>query len=306
MSMNNTITSYHTTYIDESTAIVELISKDYDLTGAILFIIVVLLWYSMGMVCMLGMQIKVRDETFEYCEKRRPNILIETLRDQTHTKQILGNILLFKKNTHNYYEYFKNFMFFLFVLEELVDKQKRDKLWDIYLGTTENNNDKLIRDEINRIRNIEKQLAIINQNRILINESLISSSTSNNRINSDTQSIIIPDLSSIENRVRVRRRSSLDQQIIERWKTLVEQCKTHEQLPWTIQKLMIRRHFRRYCKTILREPEHINTSMYEPSEYVNNKQYDLVMNRKMNMENYPHVINKPDHHVIQLDSTDCQ
>ncbi|CAF0985290.1 unnamed protein product [Rotaria sp. Silwood1] len=279
MSMNNTITSYHTTYIDESTAIVELISKDYDLTGAILFIIVVLLWYSMGMVCMLGMQIKVRDETFEYCEKRRPNILIETLRDQTHTKQIL---------------------------EELVDKQKRDKLWDIYLGTTENNNDKLIRDEINRIRNIEKQLAIINQNRILINESLISSSTSNNRINSDTQSIIIPDLSSIENRVRVRRRSSLDQQIIERWKTLVEQCKTHEQLPWTIQKLMIRRHFRRYCKTILREPEHINTSMYEPSEYVNNKQYDLVMNRKMNMENYPHVINKPDHHVIQLDSTDGQ
>ncbi|CAF1277303.1 unnamed protein product [Rotaria sp. Silwood1] len=279
MSMNNTITSYHTTYIDESTAIVELISKDYDLTGAILFIIVVLLWYSMGMVCMLGMQIKVRDETFEYCEKRRPNILIETLRDQTHTKQIL---------------------------EELVDKQKRDKLWDIYLGTTENNNDKLIRDEINRIRNIEKQLAIINQNRILINESLISSSTSNNRINSDTQSIIIPDLSSIENRVRVRRRSSLDQQIIERWKTLVEQCKTHEQLPWTIQKLMIRRHFRRYCKTMLREPEHINTSMYEPSEYVNNKQYDLVMNRKMNMENYPHVINKPDHHVIQLDSTDCQ
>ncbi|CAF3224126.1 unnamed protein product, partial [Rotaria sp. Silwood2] len=87
--MNNTITSYHTTYIDESKAIVELISKDYDVIGAISFIIVVLLWYSMGMVCMLCMQIKVRDETFEYYAKRRANILIETLRDQTHTKQIL-------------------------------------------------------------------------------------------------------------------------------------------------------------------------------------------------------------------------
>ncbi|CAF4789138.1 unnamed protein product, partial [Rotaria sp. Silwood2] len=235
--MNNTITSYHTTYIDESKAIVELISKDYDVIGAISFIIVVLLWYSMGMVCMLCMQIKVRDETFEYYAKRRANILIETLRDQTHTKQIL---------------------------EELVDKQKRDKLWDIYLGTTDNNNnnnDKLLRDETHRIRNIEKQLAVINQNRLIINESLLSSSTSNNRINSDSQSIIIPDLSSMENRVRVRRRSSLDQQIIERWKTVVEQCKTHEQLPWTIQKLMIRRHFRRHYKTMLREPEHMNTSM---------------------------------------------
>ncbi|CAF4556916.1 unnamed protein product, partial [Rotaria sp. Silwood2] len=164
-------------------------------------------------------------------------------------------------------------------LEELVDKQKRDKLWYIYPGTTDNNNnnnDKLLRDETHRIRNIEKQLAVINQNRLIINESLLSSSTSNNRINSDSQSIIIPDLSSMENRVRVRRRSSLDQQIIERWKTVVEQCKTHEQLPWTIQKLMIRRHFRRHYKTMLREPEHMNTSMYEQSEYVNNKPYHMI------------------------------
>jgi hypothetical protein len=72
----------------------------------------------------------------------------------------------------------------------------------------------------------------------------------------DTQSTILPNVSSTENRARVRRRSSLDQQIIERWKSLVEQCKTHEQLPWTIQKLMIRRHFRRHYKTMLQEPDH--------------------------------------------------
>ncbi len=176
-------------------------------------------------------------------------------------------------------------------LEELVDKQKRDKLWDIYLGTTDNNNDKLIRAEILRIRNIEKQLAVINQNRIFMNECLISSTT-----HSDSQSIMIPDLLSIENRVRVRRRSSLDQQIIERWKVLVEQCKKHEQLPWTIRKLMIRRHFRRHYKEMSRQPEQINTSIHD----------HLVTNRQMNMQNYPLVIVKPDDLVIQLDNDDCQ
>ena len=61
-----------------------------DSTGAILFIIVVLFWYSLGIVCMLGMQIKAQDETVEDCARRRAKLLIETLRDQTHTKQILG------------------------------------------------------------------------------------------------------------------------------------------------------------------------------------------------------------------------
>lgn len=62
----------------------------YDSTGAILFIIAVLFWYSLGIVCMLGMQITARDETIEDCARRRAKLLIETLRDQTHTKQILG------------------------------------------------------------------------------------------------------------------------------------------------------------------------------------------------------------------------
>ncbi|CAF1094107.1 unnamed protein product [Adineta ricciae] len=193
----------------------------YDSTGEILFIIAVLIWYSLGMVCMLGMQIKARDETVEDCARRRAKALLETLHDQTHTKQIL---------------------------EELVDKQKRDRLWDIYLGTSENNSEKVIQDDLLRIRNIEKQLAAINQNRIFANESLISST-------------IFSDIIVNENRVRVRRRSSLDQQIIERWKILVEQCRKHEQLPWSIQKLMIRRHFRRHYKTMLQQSDQINMSM---------------------------------------------
>jgi hypothetical protein len=45
---------------------------------------------------------------------------------------------------------------------------------------------------------------------------------------------------------------------------------------------MIRRHFRRYYKTMLREPS---------------EQLDLVANRQMN---YSH-----DHHMIQMDNEDC-
>ncbi|CAF4056398.1 unnamed protein product [Rotaria magnacalcarata] len=253
--MNNTLISHE---IKSITTIIDLVPNDYDSTGSILYIVVVLLWYSMGIVCMLGMQIKASDETAGDYPKRRAKFLIDTLRDQTQTKEILGSI------------------------QELVDKQKRDKLWDIYRGTTDNNNHKLNRDETLRIRNIEKQLAVINQNHRLINESLISPAISNDQINSDSESIIIPDISSVENRVRVRRRSSLDQQILERWKTVVGQCKTHEQLPWSIQKLMIRRHFRRHYKTMLQKSEQIHASMYKQPEYIDN----------------------PGHHAIKMDKDD--
>ncbi len=98
--MNSTISSRHIASFPKSTVVVELTPITYDSTGAILFIIVVLLWYSMGIVCMLGMRIKARDETVEDCARRRAKLLIETLRDQTHTKQILGSRkrILFQKN----------------------------------------------------------------------------------------------------------------------------------------------------------------------------------------------------------------
>jgi len=79
-----------------------------DTTGAILFIIIVLFWYSMCIVCMLGMQIKARDETIEDCARRRAKLLLENLRDQTHTKQILG--INYKRKIY----YLSFFLFFCF------------------------------------------------------------------------------------------------------------------------------------------------------------------------------------------------
>lgn len=140
-------------------------------------------------------------------------------------------------------------------LEELVDKEKRDRLWDIYHGTNESTyvNEKLVHAESVRIRHIEKQLAMINQSRLVLHESLVTSTTAGG-LRFDARSVQMSNASSaLEARTRVRRRSSFDQQIIERWKSLVEQCKTHEQLPWTIQKRLLRRHFRRNQEQLLRD-----------------------------------------------------
>jgi hypothetical protein len=53
--------------IEEPTAINDLAPIHYDAAGAALFIIVVLLWYCIGTVCMLGIQIPARAETiFSY------------------------------------------------------------------------------------------------------------------------------------------------------------------------------------------------------------------------------------------------
>ena len=77
--------------INEPTAIIELAPIKYDSAGAALFIIVVILWYSMGLVCTLGMQIRARAETIEEFGRRRAKLFIQTIRDQTQTKDILGN-----------------------------------------------------------------------------------------------------------------------------------------------------------------------------------------------------------------------
>ena len=186
--------------------------------GASLFIVGVLIWYSMGIGGMLIMQVRVRDETIEDRARRRARLFLDSLDDQTHTKQILG----------------KSFSLSLFSLEqfspseELVDKNKRQRLWNIYL---DKNVDLHGKDESTRIRNIEKQLALLNQNSRWAKESVESL-------------VSISD----ERRVRIRRRSSFDQEILERWKTMFEQYRVHEQVPWRIQKHLIRRHFRRARK----------------------------------------------------------
>jgi hypothetical protein len=81
--------------IEEPTAINELVPNEYDSAGAALFMMVVLLWYSLSIFCMLGMQIRARSQTIEDCARRRTKFFIQTLRDQTQTKEILGIVLIF-------------------------------------------------------------------------------------------------------------------------------------------------------------------------------------------------------------------
>lgn len=63
--------------------------------GAIIYIIVVLLWYSAGIVFMLGMQLSAHAGDIEYSTRRRTRFLIRNLKDQNNTKEILG--------IHNYF-----------------------------------------------------------------------------------------------------------------------------------------------------------------------------------------------------------
>jgi len=159
----------------------------------------------------------------------------------------------------------------LYFLEELADKQNRDKLWNIYLGKTDNNTDKLKRAESHRIRNIKKQLAGINRTRVIMNETLISPVLHSciRRKSFDSQSVLIPNLQS-----RTRRRSSFDQQIIEQWKSIINESKAHQQLPWAIRKRLISRHFRRYCQNSSNEFDRIDTTRNDSS--VNHEHLETI------------------------------
>ena len=74
---------------NETTMVVE----NYDYTGAMVYIIIVLLWYSVGIIFMLGMQMRARSETIEESARRRTKLLIRNLRDHTNTKEILGKFI---------------------------------------------------------------------------------------------------------------------------------------------------------------------------------------------------------------------
>ena len=76
--------------IDKSKTLTDLSSTHYDSAGAAIFIIVILSWYSIGIVCMLAMQIRAHAKTVEDCASRRTKLFIQTLRDQTQRKEILG------------------------------------------------------------------------------------------------------------------------------------------------------------------------------------------------------------------------
>ncbi|CAF1035348.1 unnamed protein product [Rotaria magnacalcarata] len=217
MIQNSTVTVVETTATTISTAVAT--SAGYDNTGAMIYIIIVLLWYSIGIIFMLGMQMKARSEIIEEAARRRTKRLIRNLRDQTNTKEIL---------------------------EELADKQKRARLWEIYLGTKDERKTKLTEAETVRIRHIEKQLATLKRDRRLTNEALFASEAEKAffRSRSDARQMTAK-LSTIEEPSLLRRRSSFDPQTLERWKALANQSKSHEQMPWNTRKLVIRRYFRR-------------------------------------------------------------
>jgi len=69
--------------------------SNYDNTGAMIYIIIVLLWYSIGIIFMLGMQMRARSETIEESARRRTKLLIRNLRNHSNTKEILGRFIRF-------------------------------------------------------------------------------------------------------------------------------------------------------------------------------------------------------------------
>lgn len=65
-------------------------SSEYDTNGAMIYIFVVIFWYSMGMVFIVGMQMLGSVEDFEELTQRRNKYPFGKLRDHAKTKEILG------------------------------------------------------------------------------------------------------------------------------------------------------------------------------------------------------------------------
>ncbi len=110
----------------------------------------------------------------------------------------------------------------LILLEELVDKQNRSRLWDIYLGKKWDTKDRLTRAETVRVRHIEKKLATIKRNHRLTHDIRYMRSRSDYR--RKTSELSPEAISSLP------RRSSFDQQALDHWKELNNLSKPCEQL----------------------------------------------------------------------------
>lgn len=81
----------NSTLNDNITFIIKTSSKNYDTNGAIMFIVVVLFWYSVGIVLTLGMQFSTHSGEVEDSTRRRTRLFIRNLKDQNNTKEILGD-----------------------------------------------------------------------------------------------------------------------------------------------------------------------------------------------------------------------
>jgi hypothetical protein len=82
--------STNSTLKDNITILLEVPLSDYDTNGAMIYIMVVLFWYSIGIVFILGMQIGTRSEEIEDSRRGRERVSIRNLRDNNNTREILG------------------------------------------------------------------------------------------------------------------------------------------------------------------------------------------------------------------------
>ena len=131
-----------------------------------------------------------------------------------------------------------------FYLEELADKQYRERLWNIYLGKTCDTKDRSTHAETVRIRHIKKKLAIIKRNYQLTHDTIVSSTKYISHPSNYRR--VMSELPTEATSPTLRRRSSLDQQTLDRWKELANPSKPHEQLTWAFRKITIRKEDFRY------------------------------------------------------------
>lgn len=96
--------------------------------------------------------------------------------------------------------------------------------------------------DLQRVRNIQRQLAnLAERNGHYDHGRRTRSVSEDDLIDSHTESSI----SDVNYPMRVRRLSETNQQILQYWQTAIQDLKVKEMIPWTIQKLLIKRHLRR-------------------------------------------------------------
>ena len=227
----------NTTLLTSASSIILDTKENYDTFGAIVFIIFVLCWYSLSAVFTLGIQTTTYRDISQDSTTYFTRISTRHSHEKNNNQRILGenNPLIASISSSNTNS----------ILEELVDKKTREKLWNIYLGTSTGLNEKMNQADLLRVRNIQRQLAMMaKHNGNHGPDGRIKSISEHNLFDSHTESSI-SDIPSTEYRVRVRRRSETNQEILEQWQAAVQDLKVKETTPWTIQKLLIKRHLRR-------------------------------------------------------------
>jgi hypothetical protein len=125
---------------------------DYDAKGAKMYICVVLSLYSISLILLLLSRIKPATKKYkEDKDRERAEFLIKSMQEQTVTKGIL---------------------------EQLSNKEYRDKLWSIYLSHRKNSiscsdvNNRHFQNERNTLKNLEKKIETLKKIKIDLDKSV--------------------------------------------------------------------------------------------------------------------------------------